>query len=86
MRTTVTLDPDVAARLRELTRDRDMSFKEAVNSTLRRGFDAASAPATPYTLPVYDMRLRAGMDLTKAGDLAAALEDEATLAKLELRK
>jgi hypothetical protein len=38
-RTTVTLDPDLAAELRALARERGVSFKEALNSTLRRGFD-----------------------------------------------
>lgn len=86
MRTTVTLDPDVAARLQALVRHRDISFKDAVNSTLRRGFDAEVVPSAPYTLPTYDMGLRPGIDLTKAAALAADLEDEAVLAKLELRK
>lgn len=82
----MTLDPDVAVRLQELTRGGEMSFKEAVNSTLRRGFDAERVHSTAYTLPTYDMRLRSGLDLTKAGALAAALGDEAIVAKLELRK
>jgi hypothetical protein len=86
MRTTVTLDPDVATRLRRLAKDSDISFKEAVNSTLRRGFDAERMPADPYTLPTYDLGLRPGIDLAKAAALAADLEDDNTLAKLELRK
>lgn len=86
MRTTVTLDLDVAVRLRQLAKEGDMSFKEAVNSTLRRGFDAERATAIPYSMPTYEMGLRADFDLTKAGSLAATLEDEAVLAKLELRK
>jgi len=69
-----------------LAKDGDMSFKDAVNTTLRRGFDAELVPAAPYVMPTYDMGLRVGIDLTKAGALAAALEDEVTLAKLELRK
>ena len=56
MRTTLTLDPDVAARLRQ-RRDRDgRSFKDVVNDLLRRGLDAeagsAAAPASePHTAP-----------------------------------
>lgn len=86
MRTTVTLEPDLAAQLRQLAKDGDMSFKEAINSTLRRGLTARQTAAEPYTMPTYDMGLRPGIDLIKAGTLAAALEDEATVAKLELRK
>ncbi|MGE0393765.1 MAG: ribbon-helix-helix protein, CopG family [Vicinamibacterales bacterium] len=37
MRTTLTLDPDVAARLKKLVDDGGLSFKEAVNDALRRG-------------------------------------------------
>lgn len=37
MRTTLTLDPDVAAHLQKLVADGAVSFKEAVNDALRRG-------------------------------------------------
>ena len=40
MRTTVTLDPDVAARLRRLARERGASFKATINETLRAGLEA----------------------------------------------
>ena len=39
MRTTLTLDDDVAARLEQLRRDRDESLKDIVNDALRRGLD-----------------------------------------------
>lgn len=37
MRTTLTLDDDVAAALEQLRRASDASFKDLVNDTLRRG-------------------------------------------------
>ena len=37
MRTTLTLDPDVATMLKKAVAKGDVSFKEAVNSALRRG-------------------------------------------------
>ena len=37
MRTTLTFEDDLARRLREMARRRGISFKEAVNETLRRG-------------------------------------------------
>ncbi|MFL6201419.1 MAG: hypothetical protein ACJ76J_19790 [Thermoanaerobaculia bacterium] len=37
MRTTLTLDEDVAGQLRELSRHSGESFKEVVNATLRKG-------------------------------------------------
>ena len=37
MRTTVTLDDDVAAALERMRREKDISLKELVNDTLRKG-------------------------------------------------
>lgn len=53
MRTTLTLDDDVAIRLEKLQAERGDSFKAAVNTALRAGLDALSAPAeeaTPYRI------------------------------------
>ncbi len=40
MRTTLTLDEDVAARLKREARSRKTRFKNIVNEALRRGLDA----------------------------------------------
>ena len=85
MRTTITLDEDVAARLRRLTRERRISFKEAVNSTLRAGL-TGEPRATPYRVPAYQMGVRPNIDLDRALQLDAALDDEETIRKLEMRK
>ena len=37
MRTTLTIDDDVAAQLKRLRRQRDLKFRELVNEALRRG-------------------------------------------------
>ena len=86
MRTTVTLDPDLAARLKALARERGVSFKEALNSVLRRGLSEGSEQARPYRLQTYTMGVRPGINLDKALQLAAELEDEEIVRKLELRK
>lgn len=44
MRTTLTLDDDVAVRLEQERRKRRTSFKAAVNDVLRAGLDALHAP------------------------------------------
>jgi predicted transcriptional regulator len=87
MRTTVTLDPDLAAKLRALARERGVPFKEVLNSALRRGLahDAAGASA-PYRLASRRLGLRPGIDLEHALRLAGELEDAETIRKLELRK
>ena len=45
MRTTLTLEDDVAARIEQLRRQRDVSLKEIVNHALRRGLDDLSRGA-----------------------------------------
>ncbi len=85
MRTTVTLDDDVVASLERIQQERRVSFKEAINSTLRVGL-AGEREARPYRLPTYRMGVRPGIDLDRALQLDAALEDEETLRQLELRK
>ena len=43
MRTTLTLDEDVAVQLERMRRARDVNLKELVNEALRRGLRAMSA-------------------------------------------
>ena len=87
MRTTVTLDPDLAAKLRALTRERGVSFKDALNGALRRGLSSGpAASAASYQLRSKPMGLRHGVDVDKALGAAARLEDDEIERKLELRK
>lgn len=86
MRTTVTLDPDLATRLRDLARQRRISFKAAINSTLRAGLDAEPNRSKAYREKPRDLGVLPGIDLTKALRLAATLEDDVTIRELEIRK
>ena len=86
VRTTVTLDPDVAARLRAVARERGLSFKVALNDAIRSGLDASSVPARPYRVPARPLGLRPGVDLDHALRLAADDEDAEIVRKLHLRK
>jgi hypothetical protein len=79
MRTTVTLDPDVEARLRQVMRERALSFKEALNTAIRLGLQAQRSSPKPYKQRTYPMGLREGINLTKALQLAADLVDEAII-------
>jgi len=47
MRTTLTLDPDVAALLERVCEVRGASLKEVVNEGLRRGLEQMVEPARP---------------------------------------
>lgn len=86
MRTTVTLDPDLAAKLRRIAQERGISFKEALNATLRAGLSPQAGKARPYRLLERRLGLRPGIDLDRALRLSTALEDEETVRKLEMRK
>lgn len=86
MRTTVTLDPDVAAKLKAIARRRGVSFKQALNQAVRAGLAAGRRTERPFRLYTQPMGLRPGISLDKASRLAAALEDDEILSKLELRK
>jgi hypothetical protein len=79
MRTTVTLDSDVELKLQALMRKRGLTFKEAINSVLRAGLDMTRPIDVAFT--VYDMG-KPAIDLTHAGRVAAALEDEEIVRKL----
>ncbi|MDP9452280.1 MAG: ribbon-helix-helix domain-containing protein [Actinomycetota bacterium] len=85
MRTTVTLDPDVAAALEQAARERRTSFKKVLNDAVRAGLRPAVAPR-PYRLPTRPMGLRPGIDLDKASAIAGDLDDREVMRKLELRK
>ena len=85
MRTTVTLDEDVAALLKRIMRERDITFKEAINSALRRGL-SPQPEAKPFEVETFSLGVRPGIDLVKALALAAELEDEEIIRKMEMRK
>jgi Ribbon-helix-helix protein, copG family len=58
MRTTLTIDDDVAAMLKHLRRSRDASLKELINEALRRGLRDIDAPAKErkrYRTPSVDL-------------------------------
>ena len=86
MRTTVTLDPDVEAALKARMRRQGATFKDALNDAIRSGLTQTRAPASRFRQKTYRLGARPDVDLTKALDLAAGLEDAEMLRKLELRK
>lgn len=86
MRTTVTLDPDLGVRLKKLARERDISFKEALNATLRAGLATEQPASRPFVVHARHMGTRPGVDIDRALRLADQLEDEAIAYKLQLGK
>ncbi|HSZ12968.1 MAG TPA: hypothetical protein VK790_02915 [Solirubrobacteraceae bacterium] len=86
MRTTVTLDADVEAKLREVMRERGVSFKAALNDSVRAGLGSGSQPSRRFRVQARPMGVRPGVNLDKALTLAGEMEDAEILRKLELRK
>lgn len=83
MRTTVTLDPDVEMLLRQVMRERGQSFKEILNDSLRQVLTGSLHQTMGhYELKPRPMDLRPGIDLTKANQMAADLEDEEIIRKI----
>jgi hypothetical protein len=58
VRTTLTLDDDVAAMLKRVAKSRKARFKDTVNEALRRGLQSLTRPAekpAPYRLRPWNL-------------------------------
>jgi hypothetical protein len=58
MRTTLTLDDDVAVALEQLRARKDYTLKQAVNEAIRRGIRAMNEPSpssAPYSTPTISL-------------------------------
>jgi hypothetical protein len=75
MRTTVTLDPDVESMLRKEVQKRGEPFKQVLNNAIRAGLRSPKRRGEAFEPLTFDMG-KPRLDLTKAGALAAELEDE----------
>jgi hypothetical protein len=77
MRTTLTLDDDVAAKPRSEMRRSGRSFREVVNDMLRRGMAGAGPAAAlePFRVTPRDLgELRSGLSLDNIGELIDQVE------------
>lgn len=73
MRTTLTLDDDIAAHIAELRERRESTLKELVNEALRIGLrelERPSAPREPYQTPAESL---GGSRLPELDDVTGAL-------------
>ncbi len=78
MRTTVTLDEDVAAKLRLEARKRGKPFKQALNEALRRGLlrPEPGAPRREFRVKARNLGLRSGVSLDDIDGLLDRIEGE----------
>lgn len=84
MRTTVTLDPDVAALIRRRMRELGVSFKEALNDAIRASVEPSSR-SKAFRVRTTAMG-KPSVNLDRALQLAAELEDEELVRKSRLGK
>jgi hypothetical protein len=84
MRTTLTIDDDIARALKELSRERGSSFKAVVNDVLRQGLTTGEKPPTarePFSVQSAPRGFRPGIDPLKLNQLADELETEDFLSR-----
>lgn len=76
MRTTITLDKDVAAKLKAEVRQTGRSFKEVVNKFLRLGLNTKKEKGSPKAFRVRAKALgvRDGLNYDNIGDLLEQVE------------
>lgn len=84
MRTTLTLDRDVAEALERETRRTGASFKAAVNEAIRRGLQIGGRPprAPRFRVTPHAFGVRPGVDRDKLNQLVDELDVEAVTRKL----
>jgi hypothetical protein len=78
MRTTLTLDPDVAAKVKRGAKKLGKPLKEVINTALRIGLDSVLNPpqAKPYRTLPRPMGLRRGFSYDDIAELLSYAEGE----------
>lgn len=85
MRTTLTLEPDVARLIDEAAHQQRKPVKQIVNEALRRGLATQAGPLArkPFRVKPHKTTLRGGIDVASFNSLVDELEDEAITEKLK---
>ncbi|MGH3904836.1 MAG: hypothetical protein ACRDTE_11695 [Pseudonocardiaceae bacterium] len=81
MRTTLTLDEDVARLVDDAVHREHRPMKQVVNDALRRALTPPASRQEPYHLTPHTSTVRPGFDLTGFNRLADELDDEAIITK-----
>jgi hypothetical protein len=79
MRTTLTIDDDVAVQLERLRRGRDVSLKDVINEALRRGLREMSAkpkPTKPFRTQAVDVGAVLIDNIDNVAEVLAIVEGE----------
>jgi hypothetical protein len=79
VRTTLTIDDDVAATLERLRRNRDTSLKDLINEVLRRGLrdmDSRPKPREPFRTRSVDLGTPLLPNIDNIAEVLAVIEGE----------
>jgi hypothetical protein len=88
MRTTLDIDDHLLERARKLAKRSKLAIKDVIGRALSAGLEALD-PASrrrPYRCTTYRMGFPPALNLDKASQIAAMLEDEESARELQLRK
>jgi hypothetical protein len=83
MRTTLTLEPDVAQQIRQLMAEKKLPLKQVVNDALRQGLSkiGRKEKLKPFKVEPFALEFKPGIDRDKLNQLVDELEVEAFLEK-----
>lgn len=76
MRTTLTIDDDIAVRIEERRRRDGQSLKQVVNALLHEGLRSRPQPVTRYRVTPHKPGMRPGYDPTRLNQLVDELEGD----------
>jgi hypothetical protein len=76
MRTTLTLDPDVAMKIKKRMVEQKLTLKETVNQALRSGLKAVEKETkrSPFKVIPHSFGFKPGIDLNRLNQLVDELE------------
>lgn len=83
MRTTLTLEPDVALKLKKRMKESKTTLKSVVNEALRKGLEQVKEPAAtkPFKVEPWPCEFRPGIDLDKLNQYLDEVDVEEFLKK-----
>jgi hypothetical protein len=81
MRTTLTLEPDVAVKLKKRMAEQKLTLKDAINQALRVGLEESESKRKLFKVESYPLGIRPGIDPDKLNQLLDELDVEEYLRK-----
>ena len=84
MRTTLTIEPDVAQEIRQRMAEKKLSLKQVVNDALRAGLSKTGKKerTTRFVVKPWSLGLKPGIDRDKLGQLLDQLDTEDFIRKM----